>query len=467
MIKRLLKPSRLLALGSALSLLLSLAALAAPEGGTKLTVTAGPLEEDHMTVTVALRDVTFNVTQFYLEYDPACLEPRNIYQGGAATNALFMTEYAEPFYNVSSNPDGWLSSTSSVSLDSAGHTLRCVLQVEPASAGQASNSEGYYTAEEPEEVLKLHFTVTDTSKLYTNSLRLGRSDGVPSGVIIANGEPQGLTDPSLVRIDLTAAGAVEEPTVTSSPIPTTSVSPSASPSDEPTAQPSSSPSASTAPSPDMPSSGGDSGGGHSGGDGDKVPEPEPPATPAPTTPAPVETPASNGETSVSFSDTEGNWAEESILALAKAGYINGKPGGIFAPDDSVSRAEFAVLLTRMMKVEGEPDSIFADTQGHWAQSAINAAYSHGFVSGGGDGFAPDRSITRQELVVILQRALQLAGSGRQQIFTDDDQIAPWAKSAVYAVREAGYITGYPDGSFGPERAITRAEMAHIMAMLLK
>jgi parallel beta-helix repeat protein len=87
---------------------------------------------------------------------------------------------------------------------------------------------------------------------------------------------------------------------------------------------------------------------------------------------------------------------------------------------------------------------------------VAAAKGAGFISGYPDGtFRPDNPISRQEAAVIVARLLGLEGSGGQ--FADHQDIAPWAREAVAAVRAAGIMGGYPDGTFRPQNSLTRAE----------
>ncbi|MFD0711400.1 S-layer homology domain-containing protein [Paenibacillus sp. GCM10027626] len=115
----------------------------------------------------------------------------------------------------------------------------------------------------------------------------------------------------------------------------------------------------------------------------------------------------------------------------------------------------------------KPAVTLSDIAGHWAEAAIKQAVAIGVVRGYPDGtFKPNRNITRAEFTVMLAGALQLEGEGKPDAFTDREKIGAWASRAVAQAAQAGLIRGYADGSFRPEAAVTRAEMAAIVARAL-
>jgi len=105
---------------------------------------------------------------------------------------------------------------------------------------------------------------------------------------------------------------------------------------------------------------------------------------------------------------------------------------------------------------------FSDLNGHWAEALILSLTGKGVISGYPDGtFQPDRPITRAEFSAILCRALNLSASSNQGDFSDLS--SHWAKGYVLALVEMGFIKGYPDGTFAPDAPIKRAEIAAIMS----
>ena len=112
----------------------------------------------------------------------------------------------------------------------------------------------------------------------------------------------------------------------------------------------------------------------------------------------------------SFSDVEfTSWYNTAISTMDNGGFVAGYPDGSFRPNQSITRAEMTALVVRFMgyghltNVQG---GTFSDTQGHWAQDAINTASRRGWVTGFEDGtFRPDQPITRAEAAALINRML--------------------------------------------------------------
>ncbi|WP_082053102.1 S-layer homology domain-containing protein [Gordoniibacillus kamchatkensis] len=110
---------------------------------------------------------------------------------------------------------------------------------------------------------------------------------------------------------------------------------------------------------------------------------------------------------------------------------------------------------------------FSDISGHWAEANIKQAVDAGIVNGYPDGtFKPDRTVTRAEFAVILMNVLKPQGDGAALTFTDKAKIGTWAQKSVAQAVYAGIISGYEDGSFRPDAEITRPEMAVMIASAL-
>ncbi|WPD19665.1 SpoIID/LytB domain-containing protein [Thermaerobacter composti] len=165
-----------------------------------------------------------------------------------------------------------------------------------------------------------------------------------------------------------------------------------------------------------------------------------------------------------LADIEGHWAEESIRLLAGAGVIEGYRDGTFRPDRSLTRAEFVTLVNEAgglapAKYSGTFKDVRTDD---WYAGQVAAAVKAGYIKGYPDGtFKPDRKITRNEMAVALAKAMQLPAGG-SLTFKDRDAIPAWARSSVAAAVAAGYLSGYPDGTFRGNHSATRAEMATIV-----
>ncbi|WP_238178037.1 InlB B-repeat-containing protein [Paenibacillus contaminans] len=175
---------------------------------------------------------------------------------------------------------------------------------------------------------------------------------------------------------------------------------------------------------------------------------------------------------VSFSDTAGHWAEATIQQAVQQGVVDGYPDGTFKPDATISRAEFAMLLMNALKPSGAGAELsFTDERdiASWAKKAIAQAVQAGIVSGYDDGsFRPAASISRAELAVMIARAAGANLSANEASgFADENEIPDWAKGAVAAVKQLGVISGRDGNLFAPNDTATRAEAVTILMKLLQ
>ena len=159
-------------------------------------------------------------------------------------------------------------------------------------------------------------------------------------------------------------------------------------------------------------------------------------------------------------DLAGHWAEKTITKWQDAGLIKGYADGTFKPNNSVTRAEFVVMMNNALGFEDAEDIAFGDVkEGDWYYNAVAKAVAVGYSKGYADGtFKPGATITRAEAAVMIANAAGLeANAAGAEEFTDAAAIPAWAKDSISAVVEAGFMSGYPDGSFGAAKSITRAE----------
>ncbi|UOF91038.1 S-layer homology domain-containing protein [Fodinisporobacter ferrooxydans] len=149
-------------------------------------------------------------------------------------------------------------------------------------------------------------------------------------------------------------------------------------------------------------------------------------------------------------------------------YMFGYPDGTFGPDRSITRAEMAAMLARILQYTNSAATVtnsYSDVPAaHWAAKSIAAMTAHGMMSGYPDGsFHPDAPITRAEMASLIQRVKKLTPS-QAAAFTDT--ATNWAQAAIGAVEQAGIIQGYPDGSFHPEQNLSRAEAVTMINKML-
>jgi hypothetical protein len=141
----------------------------------------------------------------------------------------------------------------------------------------------------------------------------------------------------------------------------------------------------------------------------------------------------------------------------------------------VTRAEIAAMLVRALGLDAQGDASFADVAASSSHAdAVGAAYEAGLVSGYEDGtFRPERLVTRQELALLLQRAMASFGDAPNADpastlarFADRADIAAWAVEAVAAATAAGITLADDAGAFSPTKHATRAEAAAMLERLL-
>lgn len=160
-----------------------------------------------------------------------------------------------------------------------------------------------------------------------------------------------------------------------------------------------------------------------------------------------------------FRDTAGHWAEKKLDEWQDEGLIDGYGDGSFQPNGTVTRAEFIKLVNRTMGFTAESEISFSDvTERDWFHAEVAKAVTAGYAQGSGGLFHPNQPVTRAEAAAMLARAAGLAANEeRADAFADAASIPAWAKGSVGAAAEAGYMTGYPDGTFGALGSVTRAE----------
>ncbi len=169
-----------------------------------------------------------------------------------------------------------------------------------------------------------------------------------------------------------------------------------------------------------------------------------------------------------FSDVSSNyWAAQFIQQLSGRGVIAGFPDGSFRPEEPVTRAQFAAMVNKAFQKAPQRQAInFADVPGnYWASSAIQQAYTIGFLSGyPGNRFEPNQAIPRQQVLVSLANGLEYAPSGNTestlQYFNDGSNIASYARSPIAAATERQIVVNYPNVKFlNPTATATRAQVA--------
>lgn len=173
-------------------------------------------------------------------------------------------------------------------------------------------------------------------------------------------------------------------------------------------------------------------------------------------------------TKPSFNDIAGHWAENEIQSSAALGWVNGFPNGTFLPNQAVTRAEFAVMLSKVLDLPAAQALPFEDANGipDWAAASIASAARAGILNGYEDRtFRPAANITRAEATVMIGKAAGLTSAAVGTSFADDAQIAGWARGWVAATAKAQLVQGQAGGAFRPQAGTTRAEAVVLLQRL--
>lgn len=154
-----------------------------------------------------------------------------------------------------------------------------------------------------------------------------------------------------------------------------------------------------------------------------------------------------------------------IMTLVSRGIVNGYGDGTFGPDDAVTRAQVAVMLTKALNLNtNDPQSNFVDVpENHWAASHIVAASKAGIINGYGNGlFGPEDHITRAQLSVMVANSYKLKVIPDKVKTFSDVLPTHWAKTQIDALVSNNVVGGYRDGRFGPNDNATRAQFTKFL-----
>ena len=214
-------------------------------------------------------------------------------------------------------------------------------------------------------------------------------------------------------------------------------------------------------------------------------EPKPTAVPnPPTTP----------DGASHFVDLEGHWAYAELDELIKEGIVSGYGGDNlhFMPDAPITRAEFAVVMCKMMQLPLTREGVsYSDTINHWSRDYVATVTKYGYMIGvAEDLFAPDLIIPREQVIAVILRAMAFSHNIMHEgdeitndandilnlvkehfgyeytdlsaEITDIEEGSDWARAYVEMAYKGGYVKGYEDHTMRPLNNATRAE-AMIMA----
>lgn len=176
------------------------------------------------------------------------------------------------------------------------------------------------------------------------------------------------------------------------------------------------------------------------------------------------TPATAGLT-----DIEGHWAEEEIVQLVETGIVTGYEDYQFKPNRFITRAEAVMMLSNAFATESSAGSTvgFSDiAAGHWAYEAIQTASAAGWIRGYPDQtFRPGQSLSRVEMAVLASKVLGVKLLDTDEPPFEDIPDHHWALRILATLKQQGWVSGYPDGTFKPNQTASRAEFSYLLYQL--
>ena len=169
-----------------------------------------------------------------------------------------------------------------------------------------------------------------------------------------------------------------------------------------------------------------------------------------------------------------DWAAPSIEFLFDSGVISGYGDGRFGPADTTTRGAFASMICKVFNFEPRTGAGFRDVaEGSMFASAILTAKELGIVSGYNGYFNPNDPVTREQAVVMLKKAMEVAGvnvsSGSVALldaYGDGSKVSDYARSAMATMVRMGILSGDENGSLNPQKAMRRAEIAVILHKIM-
>ncbi|SHK37472.1 S-layer homology domain-containing protein [Selenomonas ruminantium] len=169
---------------------------------------------------------------------------------------------------------------------------------------------------------------------------------------------------------------------------------------------------------------------------------------------------------------QGHWAYDKVIALTDEGILHQGSDGLFKGDSNLTRYDFAYMVGSVLEKSGgqAKKATFKDVPAsHWAADKISMTAGYEVLSGYGDGtFRGDKAMTRMEIALSLHKLLHIFGkehSAASVSFSDVPQ-AHWAYEAVSDVCGKDIMSGYGDGTFRGDGHMTKNEAAIVMVAFL-
>ncbi|MFA7661467.1 MAG: S-layer homology domain-containing protein, partial [Anaerovoracaceae bacterium] len=184
--------------------------------------------------------------------------------------------------------------------------------------------------------------------------------------------------------------------------------------------------------------------------------------------------------SVQFPDVENHWAKDAINNMGSRMIVKGVRDGVYQPNRSITRGEFATIVVNALGVApGSKEIGFKDVRDvDWFHRYVSAAVEYGLITGyTAERFGPLDTITRQQAMAIIARAMNLTGmaasltdneiKGLISEFKDGHRVSNYAKESVSVCLKSGVITGTSENILSPNAPVTRGEVAMMVQRLMK
>lgn len=165
-----------------------------------------------------------------------------------------------------------------------------------------------------------------------------------------------------------------------------------------------------------------------------------------------------------YGDMVNHWATDNVTKWSHRGVVSGVENARFEPNRPITRSEWAALLNRAFQIQPGQAASFTDVnKDDWFAPTVTDAVYAGYMKGFKDGsFRPTQVLSREEAAVTVNQLLQIPSSDTIKTFKDSTSLHNWSQKAVNSVVAAGIIEGYQNGTFQPQKSLTRAEAVTIL-----
>lgn len=170
----------------------------------------------------------------------------------------------------------------------------------------------------------------------------------------------------------------------------------------------------------------------------------------------------------SASDLDGHWAKNFIEYLNQEGVYNpSATTGDYDPNREMTRAEFMRYINRAFHFTETTSISYSDVKTTaWYYETVQIAAKYGYINGvGNNKMDPEGKVTREQAAVLIGRLFKADPGGvspSDLVFQDKGKVSTWSAGYIKAANEKGFLAGYTDGTFRPQKVVTRAEVAKIL-----